>query len=243
MMLSCFVIDDEQVAIDLLRNYIEKTPFLQLVGSTTNCLEFIPLIQHQQIELVFLDIQMPHVTGMELMNIIQDRCRVILTTASADYALEGFEKNALDYLLKPISFERFLKAAQKALTTTALAAPQWRAEQDEDYIFVKTDNKGKIIKINFGEIIYVEGLKNYVSICTKDDRIITLLNMKDLEERLPQKRFLRVHKSYIVSLDKIRAVDGNQILLAEMKAYVPLGETYRTAFFNSLQKHMMGGRR
>ncbi len=242
-MLSCFVIDDEQGAIDLLINFIEKTPFLKLVGSTTNSIESIPIIQNQKIDLVFLDIQMPYVTGLELMNIIQDRCRVILTTASADYALEGFEKNALDYLLKPISFERFLKAAQKALAATALATPQWRAEQDDDYIFVKTENKGKMIKINFEEIVYVEGLKNYVSIYTKDDRIVTLLNIKDLEERLPQKRFLRVHKSYIVSMDKIRALDGNQILLIDMKAYIPLGETYRNTFFNSLQKNVIGGRR
>jgi DNA-binding LytR/AlgR family response regulator len=243
-MLSCYVVDDEKGAIDLLATFIEKTPFLTLAGSTTNPIEAIQRMQNQKIDLVFLDIQMPYITGLELAGMIQGRSKIILTTAYRDYALDGFDNNVLDYLLKPIAFERFLKAAQKALSATAFTAPQWQPEEkDDDFIFVKTETKGKMIKVNFEEIVYVEGLKNYVSIFTKNDRIITLLNIKDLEERLPLKRFLRVHKSYIVSLDKIKAVDGNQILLADMKAYVPLGETYRSTFFNSLQKNVMGGKK
>ncbi len=243
-MLTCYVIDDEKSAVDLLVNFIEKTPFLKLAGSTTNPLEAIQILQNRKVDLVFLDIQMPGVTGLELMSIFQGKFSVILTTAYGNYALEGFENNALDYLLKPFSFDRFLKAAQKALTTTAFQAPQWQPEeQEDDYIFVKTENKGKMIKINYNDIVYVEGLKNYVSIYTKADRIITLLNIKDLEERLPPKRFLRVHKSYIISVENIRALDGNQILLADMKAYIPLGETYRPAFFKSLQKNLMGSKK
>jgi len=242
-MLSCFVIDDEPAAIDILTNYIEKTPFLNLVGSTNNPIEAIQLLQNQKIDLVFLDIQMPYLSGLDLMKVIQGKSKVILTTAHSEYALEGFEQDALDYLLKPIPFERFLKAAQKALYNSAFATSAWQAPATEDeYIFVKTE-KGKMIRINFDEIMYVEGLKNYLSIYTKEDRIITLLNVKDLEERLPPKKFMRVHKSYIVSLDRIKAVDGNQILLKDMKAYVPLGETYRTVFFQTLQQYVMNGKR
>lgn len=240
-MVSCYVIDDEKSAINLLVNFIEKTPFLKLIGTSTNPLEAIQILQNSKVDLVFLDIQMPGITGIELMNIFQGRFNVVLVTASGDFALEGFENNALDYLLKPFSFDRFLKAAQKALAINAFLAPQWQLEEKEDeYIFVKTESKGKLIKINFKDIIYIEGLKNYLSIYTKADRIITLLNIKDLEERLPSKRFLRVHKSYIISVENIKALDGNQILLTDMKAYIPLGETYREAFFKSLQKNLMG---
>lgn len=243
-MLNCFVIDDEKSAVDLLTNYIEKTPFLKLVGSSTNPVEAIQPLKKESLDLVFLDIQMPNITGIEMMNIFQGKFNIVLTSAYGDYALEGFENNALDYLLKPFSFERFLKSAQKALSASAFSATQWQPiEQEDDYIFVKTENKGKMIKVNFDDIIYVVGLKNYISIYTKDERIITLLNIKDLEERLPQKRFQRVHKSYIVSIDCIRALDGNQILLANSKTYIPLGETYRSAFFSSLQKKMMGGKK
>lgn len=243
-MLSCLIIDDEQGAIDILKNFVEKTPFLKLIHSTTNPVEAISFVQNQKIDLIFLDIHMPQISGLDFMKVVQGKSKVILTTAYSEFALEGFENEALDYLLKPIPFERFLKATQKALNATPFASPALPAvEKQDDYIFVKTENKGKMIKINFNEIIYVEGLKNYLSIYVKDERIITLLNMKDLEERLPQKHFMRVHKSYLVSMDKIKAVDGNQIILKDMKAYVPLGETYRTPFFNALQEKMMGGKK
>lgn len=243
-MLSCFVIDDEQGAIDLLTTFIEKTPFLKLVGSTTNPIEALQMLKKHPVDLTFMDVQMPYLTGFELMDLLQGGGKVILTTAYSEYALKGFEHNALDYLLKPIPFERFLKATQKALNTTAFSVPEWQPPApDDNYIFVKTENKGKMIKVGFDEVVYVEGLKNYVSIYTKDDRIVTLLNIKDLEERFPSKLFIRVHKSYIVSVDKIKALDGNQILMKDMKAYIPLGETYRSAFFNALQKNVMGARK
>ncbi|MBX0293004.1 LytTR family DNA-binding domain-containing protein [Hymenobacter sp. HSC-4F20] len=243
-MLSCFVIDDEQGAIDLLINYIKKTPFLNLVGSTTNPLEALQILRTQSIDLIFLDINMPQISGIELMPILKDKCQVVLTTAYSEYAVYGFEHNALDYLLKPISFERFLKAAQKALNNTLVSNSDWQqSEKEDDFLFVKTENKGKMIKVNFDDLIYIEGLKNYVSLYTKEERIITLLNIKDLEGRLPAKQFIRVHKSYIVSIKNIKALDSNQILLKDMKAYVPLGDTYRTNFFDVLNKNMMGSKR
>ncbi|WP_400193679.1 LytR/AlgR family response regulator transcription factor [Hymenobacter sp. B81] len=241
-MISCLIVDDEQGALDILTTFIHKTPFLSLSGTTTNPIEAISLVQNQQIDLIFLDIHMPQLSGIDFMRLLGGKSKVILTTAYSEFAVEGFELEALDYLLKPIAFERFLKAAQKALNAFVEPSAKWQLpEKEDDYIFVKTENKGKMSKVNFDEIVYVEGMKNYISIFTADDRIVTLLNIKDLEDKLPAKQFMRVHKSYIVSLNKIRALDGNQILLKDMKAYVPLGETYRNAFFAALQEKIMGG--
>ena len=243
-MISCLVVDDEQNAINILCAFIEKTPFLQLVGSTTNPVEALSVIQQQFIDLLFLDIHMPHLSGLDVVPLLRGKTKVILTTAYSEFAVASFELEVLDYLLKPIAFERFLKAAQKALNAAIVPSARWQPEeQPVDYIFVKTESKGKMTRINFNEIIYVEGLKNYVSIHTADEGIITLLNLKDLEDRLPPRRFMRVHKSYLVSLDKIRAIDGNQILFKGMKAYVPLGETYRVPFFAALQEQVMGGKK
>jgi DNA-binding LytR/AlgR family response regulator len=243
-MISCLVVDDEQGAIDILQTFISKTPFLNLIGSTTNPIEAMGIVQSQPVDLVFLDIHMPQLSGLSFMRLLQGKTKVIITTAYSEFAVEGFELEAIDYLLKPIAFERFLKAAQKALNASLELSARWQpAEKADDYIFVKTESKGKMTKVNFDEIVFVEGMKNYVSINTHDDRIVTLLNIKDLEERLPAKNFMRVHKSYIVSLDKIRALDGNQILFKDIKAYVPLGETYRNAFFDALQKKVMGGKK
>jgi DNA-binding LytR/AlgR family response regulator len=241
-MISCLVVDDEQSAVDLLCAFIRKTPFLTLAGATTNPLEALSLLQAQPVDLLFLDIHMPQLSGLDLMRLLPGGTRVVLTTAYSEFAVHGFELEALDYLLKPIAFERFLKAAQKARPAAAplpIAAPE--ATAPADYIFVKTESKGKMTKVDFADIVYVEGLKNYVSIQTLDDRVVTLLNIKDLEERLPARHFMRVHKSYIVSLDKIRALDGNQIFLKGMNTFVPLGDTYRAAFFEALQ--VMGSRK
>lgn len=243
-MISCLIVDDEQSAIDILRVFVEKTPFLTLVGSTTNPVEALGILQHQAIDLLFLDIHMPQLSGLDILPLVRSQTKVILTTAYSEFAVTGFELEALDYLLKPIAFERFLRAAHKALNLLAEPSVRWQPEEKAaDYIFVKTEIKGKMTKVSFDEIVYIEGMKNYVAIHTADEQITTLLNMKDLEERLPAKQFMRVHKSYLVSLPKIRAVDGNQILLKGLKAYVPLGDTYRNAFFESLQKQVMGNKK
>ncbi len=241
-MISCLVVDDEQSAVDLLCAFVRKTPFLTLIGATTNPLEALSLLQSQPVDLLFLDIHMPQLSGLDLMRLLPGRTRVVLTTAYSEFAVQGFELEALDYLLKPIAFERFLKAAQKARPAAALPLPAAAPEAPAaDYIFVKTESKGKMTKVDFADIVYVEGLKNYVSIQTATERVVTLLNIKDLEERLPARHFMRVHKSYIVSLDKIRALDGNQIFFKGTNTYVPLGDTYRPAFFDALQ--VMGNRK
>jgi DNA-binding LytR/AlgR family response regulator len=247
-MLSCYVIDDENASVELLINYIQKTPFLKLVGSTTNPLAAMQFVQEEKIDLFFLDIHMPHISGIDFMRIMNSQGKVILVTASPEHALEGFEYNVVDYLLKPVSFERFLKASQRALALAAapgVPAGNPREELPADlngYLWVKTENKGKMIKINFSEIVYVQGLKNYLSIYTEQDHVITLMNIKDLDEYLPKSQFMRIHKSYIISLSRIKAVDGNRIMLRDMKAYLPLGETYRSLFFKNLEQYTIGGK-
>jgi DNA-binding LytR/AlgR family response regulator len=243
-MITCLIVDDEQSAIDILKLYVERTPFLTLAATTRNPLEALTLVQNLPVDLIFLDIHMPQLSGIDFMKLLNGKSKVILTTAYSEFAVEGFEQEALDYILKPVAFERFLKAAQKALNASITPSPKWQpADKEDNYIFVKTESKGKMTKVNFDEILYVEGLKNYISIYTKEERIVTLLNIKDIEDRLPPNQFKRVHKSYIVALSNIRALDGNQILLKDVKAYVPLGDTYRTAFFEVLQEKVMGGKK
>ena len=240
-MITCVIVDDEPSAVNVLTNYVTMTPFLKLVGTASNPLEAMKIMEGQTVDLAFLDIQMPHLSGIDFMKMLQGKTQVILTTAYSEFALEGFENEALDYLLKPIAFDRFLKAAQRALNNMTITSPEWQPlERDDEYMFVKTETKGKMLKVEFKDVFYVEGLKNYVSIYTAEDRIITYTSIKALAEQLPS-YFARVHKSYIVSLKKVRAVDGNQILFHGMKAYAPLGETYRSSFFDSLK--ILGGKK
>lgn len=243
-MISCLVVDDEQSAVDILCTFIRKIPFLTLAGSTTNPLEALSLASQQPIDLLFLDIHMPQISGLDMIPLVAGRTRVVLTTAHSEFAVNGFELGVFDYLLKPIAFERFLKTVQRAFTTPLQPSPHPEPEEKAaSYMFVKTESKGKMSKVSFDDIIYVEGMKNYVSINTGTERIVTLLNIKDLEDQLPAKQFVRVHKSYIVSLDKIQALDGNQIFFKGMKAYVPLGDTYRNAFFELLQTKVMNAKK
>lgn len=245
-MISCFLVDDEQSALDILRTYIEKTPFLTLAGSTTNPLEALRVVQSQPIDLLFLDIHMPQLSGLEAARLLQGKTKIVFTTAYSEFAVESFELEAFDYLLKPIAFERFLKTVHKALNASLEPSSRWQAEDKEkapDYLFVKTGVKGKMAKINFDDIVYIEGMKNYLSINTTEESIVTLLSIRELEERLPSRQFMRVHKSYIVALSKIHALDGNQIFFKGLKAYVPLGESYRTALFETLQENAPGGKK
>jgi DNA-binding LytR/AlgR family response regulator len=237
-MLTCMIVDDEESAINVLRTYVEKVPFLQLVGTAWDPLQALEQLRENKADLIFLDIHMPNLSGLDMMKLIPHPCKVILTTAYSEFAVKGFELDALDYLLKPISFERFFRAAQRAQAAGEAAHP----EKDSDFIFVKTETKGKMIKVRFSEIMYIEGLKNYVSIFTPEDRIVTYSSFIQLEEMLPP-NFMRVHKSYIVSLDKIKALDGNQLLLYNMKNYIPMGESYRAAFFQALKRKIIGGKK
>lgn len=239
-MIRCLVVDDEPLALDILEDYIRKVPFLTLVKTTTSAIEGLSLVQSDAVDLVFLDVQMPELTGIQFLKIINGKCDVILTTAYSQYALDGYELDVVDYLLKPIAFDRFYKAAQKVLQNTGnnhSAAPeQVAAQTSHDFIFVKTEHK--IQKIYLDDILYIEGLKDYISIFTKTERIITLQNMKKMEESLPLKSFVRVHKSYIIALGKIESIERSRIQIGEK--IIPIGDTYREYFFKQIEDKNIG---
>ena len=243
-MITCIVVDDEQHAIDILQEYIRKTPFLNLIYSTSNPLEALSFIQKEPVDLIFLDIHMPDLTGIQFLKVVGNRCKCILTTAYSEYALEGYEYSVIDYLLKPFSFERFLSASQKVLNAFPMPSPNPPPTNSRtDFVLVKTGVKGKMIKISLEDILFIEGLKNYVSIVTPQEKIIAYLNIKDLEKELPSNDFLRIHKSYIVSLNKIQAIDGNQVILPgtrEKSTAVPIGGTYKNSFLFHLKTKILG---
>ncbi|WP_019947429.1 LytR/AlgR family response regulator transcription factor [Hymenobacter aerophilus] len=246
-MIRCLVVDDEAPALAILADYINQVPFLTLVGTTTKPIEALTLVQQGGVDLVFLDIQMPRLTGLQFLKLAGNKCRVILTTAYPEYALEGYENDVVDYLLKPVSFERFFKAAQKALAllpgpaavvpsapVAAPAAPVLTPPAPvADHMFVKGESKNKFLRVEYADILYIEGLSNYVAIHLPELRLVTYHTLKDLVETLPQPPFLRVHKSFIVSLSKIRMVDGNTIYIGDKE--IPVSETYREQLYQLIR--------
>jgi two-component system LytT family response regulator len=233
-MIKCLVVDDEPLALHILEDYISKVPFLELVRSTTNPIEALTLVQDGNVDLVFLDVQMPELTGIQFLRIANGKTKVILTTAYPEYALEGYELDVIDYLLKPIAFERFFKSVQKAQgiiqpnhKPVAAAEPIQQNDFLSDFIFIKSEHK--IQKVYLRDILFIEGLKDYISIFTTGERIITLQNMKKMEDALPEKHFIRVHKSYIVSLNKIDSIERSRICIGDK--IIPVGDTYRDQFF------------
>ncbi|MEN0056283.1 MAG: LytTR family DNA-binding domain-containing protein [Mucilaginibacter sp.] len=236
-MIRCLVVDDEPLALHILEDYISKIPFLQLVKATTNPIEALTLVQTGDVDLVFLDVQMPELTGIQFLKISNGRAKVILTTAYPQYALEGYELDVVDYLLKPIAFDRFFKSVQKAQTIiqpvakTVAAEPVQQDDFSTDFIFVKTEHK--IQKVYLHDILFIEGLKDYISIFTTAERIITLQGMKKMEDALPERHFVRVHKSYIVALNKIDSIERSRIQIGEK--IIPVGDTYRDEFFRIIE--------
>lgn len=226
-MINCLVVDDEQHAIDILVHYIEQTPFLHLTGTSTNPIEALQTVATQPIDLVFLDIQMPELSGIDFVKAIQGKAKVILTTAYSEFALEGYDLDVIDYLLKPIRFPRFLTAVQKAVKELNVETHALTEEIEDDYLFVKTESKGKLLKINLADIDYIEGMKNYVAIYRNGQKTMVYTNMKDMEGRLPHKAFVRIHKSFIIPLAKITGLEGNRILLKGVTAEILIGESYK----------------
>ena len=230
MILKCIAVDDEPLALDIIEDYISKVPFLELVKRTENAIEALQLVQAGGIDLVFLDIQMPDLTGIQFLKIASGKANYILTTAYSQYALESYDLNVSDYLLKPIAFDRFYKAVEKVrnqMQKEEVDVVITPAIPVQDFIFVKTEHK--IQKIQLDDILYIEGLKDYISIFTKSERVITLQNMKKMEETLPKGEFIRVHKSYIISLDKVESIERSRIAIAGK--IIPIGDTYRDEFF------------
>lgn len=226
--MRCIIVDDEPLAHDILSDYVSKLKHLELVNTYTNPIEAFSSIERDKIELVFLDVQMPELTGIQFMKLLGNKAKVILTTAYPEYALDGYEHNVVDYLLKPISFERFQKACDKVVNNAAVVEEN---SVELDHIFIKSEHK--IVRIDLSSILYIEGLKDYISIYTTKERVLTLMNMKKIEEMLPSKRFIRVHKSYIVPLDKINSIEKNRIYIDGQG--VPIGDTYKDEFYMRLE--------
>ena len=233
MTIKCAIVDDEPLAVELLASYVEKIPFLELCGKYNNATDALHGIGEQPVDLLFLDIQMPELNGLELSKMIPESTRIVFTTAFDQYAVDGFRVNALDYLLKPISYADFLDACNKALQWFQLtqqseqpSAP--RTEEEPTSIFVKSEYK--LLQINLDDIRYIEGLKDYVKIYTEQSPhpILSLMNMKAIEQMLPASRFIRVHRSFIVQKSKIREIERNRIVFGDV--YIPIGDSYKQAF-------------
>jgi DNA-binding LytR/AlgR family response regulator len=243
-MINCIIVDDEPLALDVLETYVERVPNLHLVQRCNNAFEAFEAIKQHKIDLVFLDIQMPQVTGIDFIKSLTQAPRVIFTTAYPNYAIEGFDLDAVDYLLKPIAFDRFLKAVNKA--SAAIEKVQQSSEDTDktdepkeeeapNFIFVKSDKK--LIKIKYEDIIFIEGLKDYVIIRINTGRVITLQTMKSLEEKLPSDQFRRIHRSYIVRLDRVDAVIGSQVEID--KKQLPIGKNYRDELLEVIHKYKL----
>jgi two-component system, LytTR family, response regulator LytT len=239
MTLNCIAVDDEPLALGLVSKFIEQTPFLNLVGKYASALDALKAIHTQKIDLIFLDIQMPDLNGIELARVLDkgaDKPRIIFTTAYNQFALEGYKVDALDYLLKPFNYEEFLRAAQKALNYAELlnkpAAQTVLVNEtehaDDKYLFLKVEYQ--LVRIALDDILYIEGLKDYVKVHLKnvEKAVLSLTSLKALEEKLPSKRFMRIHRSFIVALDKITSMTKNSVQIGKM--LITVGDQYKDAF-------------
>ena len=235
-MINCIIIDDEPLARKGLREYISDVDFLNLAGEYDNPLKATEMISRGDAQLLFLDIQMPKITGLDFMKTLQKPVPVIFTTAFPQYALDGFDLNALDYLVKPISFDRFLKAALKAKEYYEVRqkndADITSAAEAGDYFFIKADNK--LVKVSFNDILFIEALQNYVVVHTHEKKLITYLTFKSVEEYLPSSQFIKVHKSFIVSATKIDSIDGNDIRIVQH--HIPISRNLKDEVMDKLLK-------
>lgn len=231
MKLKCIITDDEPIARKGLQSYVERIDFLELVGVCEDAIQLNNQLKSQQADLLFLDIEMPYMTGIELLNSLSNPPKVIITSAYAEYAIKGYDLEVSDYLLKPISFDRFLKAVNKVYDQ--LISSQTPVVQD--YLFVKTSLK--LEKIRFNDMRFIEGVENYVAIYTSDGKIITHTTLRTILQKLPPERFVQVHKSYLVNIDKIDSIEGN--LLGMGKNKIPLSRTYKETALEIILKNKL----
>jgi DNA-binding LytR/AlgR family response regulator len=243
MKMNCIAVDDEVLALKKIRRYAEKIDYLNLMGTFDNALSTFSFLRENKIDLIFLDIQMDEFTGIQLLETLKDPPYVILTTAFDEYALKAYELDVMDYLLKPIPFERFVKAVEKVYArflkdSQLQTRPQLRVEnttvqpEKADYTFVKSGNK--TVKMYFNKILYIEGMRDYLQIHTEDAKIMTLLNFKTIQDLLDPQKFIRVHKSYIVAIDKIDYIENNAIKIKDK--LIPVSSSYKIAFNSLLSK-------
>lgn len=246
MKLTCAIIDDEPLAISLLESYVNKTPFLCLAGKYNSAVNALPILSKEPVDLLLLDIQMPELSGMEFSRILEADTRIIFTTAFSQYALDSYKVNALDYLLKPISYPDFLKSANKALqwyellrnnTMEPAVVPPVQEKNEIESIFIKTEYK--LMQIELRKILYIEGLKDYVKIFVEGEPypILSLVSMKTMEDMLPANRFIRVHRSFIVQPEKIKVIERNRIVFG--KEYIPISDNYKQKFMEFLAQRSL----
>ncbi|MBK0370277.1 LytR/AlgR family response regulator transcription factor [Flavobacterium agrisoli] len=241
--MKCVIIDDEPLAVDLLQDFVSKVDSLELVATFTNAIDAVSALNQMTVDLLFLDIEMPHFNGIEFLKVLEKKPLVIFTTAYSEYAVEGFDLGAIDYLVKPIPFHRFLKAVvraqqtfQNTQTATSTIAPTLATpttpEINPDFMFVRAEYEN--VKINFSDILYIEGLKDYVKIVTTDNKFtLTLISLIKLENLLESKGFARIHRSYIVNIKHIKSIQKSKVLIADKR--LPISESYKNEFFERLQ--------
>ncbi len=233
MILTCAIVDDEPLALELLKTYADKTPFLELKGEYSSAVMASKGLQDNSVDLLFLDIQMPELNGLEFSHIVSPETRIVFTTAFSQYALDSYRVNALDYLLKPVSYKDFLEAANKAYRWFEMKEKSKADMQNnEECIYVKSDYK--LVQIPLKDILYIEGLKDYVKIYLENEPrpILSLMSMKSMEERLPSAQFIRIHRSYIVQKSKIRLIERGRVVFG--KEYIPISDSYKQDIQNYL---------
>ncbi len=244
MTLRCALVDDEPLALSLLESYVRKTDSLELCGSYSSAIQAMKGLPEHPVDLLFLDIQMPELNGLEFSRMVSPNTRIIFTTAFEQYAIDGYRVNALDYLLKPISYSDFIEAVNKAIQWFEMRKKaelpdtgQVSIPTDSNHIYVKSDYK--IVQIELDRILYIEGLKDYIKIYTEDNPrpILSLTSMKTMEEKLPSSRFIRVHRSYIVQKQKIKIIDKGRIVFG--KEYIPVSDSYKQELQNYVNEHII----
>jgi DNA-binding LytR/AlgR family response regulator len=238
--MNCIAIDDEPLALDIIREFCQKTSYLNLIDVFTNPLDAVKVLNKNNVDLIFLDIHMPNISGLEFLETLHNPPMVIITTAFTEHAILGFEKDVVDYLLKPFSFERFIKSVNKAYelftlrnNTVEVKDIEKKNEGSSGFLMIKVEYR--TIRVNLDDIQYIEGLKDYVKIFVDKKPFLTKTTMKNLEEKLPSHLFSRVHKSFIVSVSKIDSIENNRIIIG--KQLIPIGELYKTAFYELIDKN------
>jgi DNA-binding LytR/AlgR family response regulator len=242
MKINCIAIDDEPLALNKIREYIKRIGYLNLLSTFDNAIDALEFMKDNKVDLIFLDIQMEELTGIQMLEALQVKPKVVLTTAYDEYALKGYELDVCDYLLKPISFQRFLQACEKVykqidpeIHANIEKTVPLENKNKSNYFFVKNGNKTQ--KINFEDILFVEGMKDYLRIWTIHEKVMTLLSFKKLEEILPSDKFIRIHKSYLISIDKIESIERNRIKIAGER--LPIGNIYRRQFYKTIENRQV----
>lgn len=239
-MINCIIVDDEEHAIEVIQHYLKSIAAIQILATFTNPIDALSFLNNNSVDLIFLDIHMPEISGIEFIQTMNNKdTKVILTTAYKEFATSGFDLDVVDYLVKPIPLPRFLQAigkVQKNINSKKVSQP---ITQDHEYFMVKTEAKGKMLKINIAEIDFVEGMKNYVAFHHNGIRTLALLAMKDVEEHLPKNQFIRVQKSFIIALNRITSIDGNRVILKGISAEILIGETYRKDFLDKMREKLL----